>query len=211
MAKALKNRASKQSYTSASQMVLSGFESPFSQHLLVSNRWVTLANRIPWDALVNTYYRQLGNQYTGAGNINPRVAIGALIIKHLCNISDRETILQIQENMYMQYFIGYTSFTHEEPFDPSLFVDIRKRLTLEHINEINEKILGLIKTEEEARKQNISTSTGKGQPNEDNELPVKKEENKKRNQKCHSPAVTISETKHKKYSSTTKSPQPDTI
>ena len=146
MAKALKSRASKQPYLSSNQLVLSGFESPFSHHLLSTNRWVKLARRIPWDALVNTYYRQLGNQYTGASSINPRVAIGALIIKHLCNLSDRETILQIQENMYMQYFIGYTSFSHEEPFDPSLFVDIRKRLSLEHINEINEKILGLIKS-----------------------------------------------------------------
>jgi len=176
MAKALKNRASKRPYTSSNQMILSGFESPFSHHLLQSNRWIKLANRIPWDALVNTYYRQLGNQYTGAGNINPRVAIGALIIKHLCNLSDRETILQIQENMYMQYFIGYSSFSHEEPFDPSLFVDIRKRLSLEHINEINEKILGLIKSEEEANKQNNPSPNGNDQLDTDVELPVKKDE-----------------------------------
>ncbi len=144
MAKALKNRASKQGYISPQQLTLAGFESPFSTQLLSTNRWVILANRIPWDALVSTYNAQLGNKYTGAGSINPRVAIGALIIKHLCDISDRETILQIQENMYMQYFIGYSSFSNEAPFDASLFVDIRKRLTLEHINEINEKILGIM-------------------------------------------------------------------
>lgn len=148
MAKASKNRASKQDYTSPQQLVLTGFESPFSNQLLSTNRWVTLANRIPWDILVSTYNRQLGNKFTGAGSINPRVAIGALIIKHLCNISDRETILQMQENMYMQYFIGYSSFSNEVPFDASLFVDIRKRLTLEHINEINEKILGIIGKED---------------------------------------------------------------
>ncbi|MEO6220990.1 MAG: IS5 family transposase [Ginsengibacter sp.] len=144
MAKALKSRASKQDYISPQQLILPGFESPFSNQLLSTNRWVILTNSIPWDALVSTYNRQLGNKFTGAGNINTRVAIGALIIKHLCNISDRETILQIQENMYMQYFIGYSSFSNEVPFDSSLFVDIRKRLTLEHINEINEKILGLM-------------------------------------------------------------------
>jgi len=148
MAKASKNRASKQDYTSPQQLILTGFESPFANQLLSTNRWVRLANRIPWDALVSTYNRQLGNKFTGAGSINPRVAIGALIIKHLCNISDRETILQIQENMYMQYFIGYSSFSNEVPFDASLFVDIRKRLTLEHINEINEKILGIIGKED---------------------------------------------------------------
>lgn len=158
MAKALKSRASKQDYLSPRQLVLSGFESPFSNQLLSTNRWVILANSIPWDALVSTYNRQLGNKFTGAGSINPRVAIGALIIKHLCDISDRETILQIQENMYMQYFIGYSSFSNEAPFDASLFVDIRKRLTLEQINEINEKILGIIS----------KTQADKGQTNEDN-------------------------------------------
>src|SRR6476659_3750080 len=144
MVKASNIRASKQDYTSPQQLILTGFESPFANQLLSTNRWVRLANRIPWDALVSTYNRQLGNKFTGAGSINPRVAIGALIIKHLCDISDRETILQIQENMYMQYFIGYSSFSNEAPFDASLFVDIRKRLTLEQINEINEKILGIV-------------------------------------------------------------------
>ena len=79
----------------------------------------------------------------GADGINPRVAIGAMILKHICNISDRETVSQIQENMYMQYFIGYNSFSKEAPFDPSLFVEFRKRLGIEQINSINEKILGL--------------------------------------------------------------------
>src|ERR1043165_9215883 len=148
MAKALKNRASKQEYISPQQLTLAGFDSPFSNQLLSTNRWVILAHSIPWDALVSTYNRQLGNQFTGAGSINPRAAIGALIIKHLCDISDRETILQIEENMYMQYFIGYSSFSNEAPFDASLFVDIRKRLTLEHINEINEKILEIISKED---------------------------------------------------------------
>lgn len=154
MAKASKSRASKQDYLSPRQLILAGFESPFSNQLLSTNRWVTLANSIPWDALVSTYNRQLGNKFTGADSINPRVAIGALIIKHLCNISDRETILQIQENMYMQYFIGYSSFSNEAPFDASLFVDIRKRLTLEQINEINEKILGIIGKEGTDKDQN---------------------------------------------------------
>ena len=93
------------------------------------------------------YQAQMNNSQTGADGINPRVAIGAMILKHMCNMSDRETVLQIQENMYMQYFIGYSSFSTEEPFDPSLFVEFRKRLGIEQINAINEKILGLSKGE----------------------------------------------------------------
>jgi hypothetical protein len=143
MPKAQKNRASKQEYVSPNQITIEGFETPFSRLLNPNNRWVLLAHKIPWDLLVNTYQSQMDNSTTGANGINPRVAIGSMIIKHICSLSDRETVLQIQENMYMQYFIGYSSFSNEEPFDPSLFVDFRKRLGIEQINSINEKILGL--------------------------------------------------------------------
>lgn len=140
MAKAQKNRASKSRYVSPKQGVFAGFESPFHHGLDTTNRWVVLAHKIPWDDLVSVYMSQLNNQQYGAGNINPRVAIGAMLIKHICNFDDREVVLQIQENVYMQYFIGYSSFSNEVPFDPSLFVDFRKRLGIEQINAINEKI-----------------------------------------------------------------------
>lgn len=149
MAKAQKNRASKQKYVSPAQLTLTGFETPFAKNLKCDNRWVVLAEQIPWDDLTCVYQSQLHNSSTGASGINPRVALGALIIKHLCNLSDRETVQQIQENMYMQYFIGYSSYCDEEPFDPSLFVDIRKRLGIEQVNKINEQILNLSNKEEE--------------------------------------------------------------
>jgi len=143
MAKALKNRASKQKYASPQQLPIPGFETPFAQHLHPLNRWVVLARIIPWDSLVSVYQKQMRNTFTGADGINPRVAIGAIIIKHMCSFSDEETVLQIQENMYMQYFIGYSSFSNEQPFDSSLFVDFRKRLGADEVNLISEKILAL--------------------------------------------------------------------
>lgn len=143
MAKAKKSRASKLRYVSSNQLSLVGFEMPHGQSLDRSNRWVILAHQIPWDSLVSVYTRSLNNQSLGADSINPRVAIGAVIIKHLCNLSDREVLQQIQENVYMQYFLGLPSFTTERLFDPSLFVDIRKRLGAEQINEITSKILKL--------------------------------------------------------------------
>lgn len=136
MAKALKSRASKQNYVSPSQLFFTGFETPFSKNLNQSNRWIKLSHKIPWDTLVGVYQKQMGNSFMGADGINPRVAIGSMIIKHMCDLSDRETVLQIQENVYMQYFIGYSSLSDEEPFDASLFVDFRKRLGIEQINEI---------------------------------------------------------------------------
>lgn len=143
MAKASKTRASKQSYISPSQLIIEGFETPFTQKLDATNRWVQLAHRIPWDSIVSIYETQMRNSVTGASHINGRVVLGCIIIKHTCGFSDEETILQIQENMYMQYFIGYSSFSHEVPFDSSLFVEIRKRLGVELLNAINNKIVEL--------------------------------------------------------------------
>lgn len=153
MAKAQKNRASKTPYVSPNQLEFVGFESPFTKHLDPYNRWVKLAKLIPWDKIVNVYQKQLNNSITGADGINPRVAIGAIFIKHMCDLSDRETVDQIQENIYMQYFIGYSSFSYEPVFDPSLFVDLRKRFGAEQINEINETIMGLVNKEQEDKKE----------------------------------------------------------
>ena len=158
MAKAQKSRASKVPYVSPKQLELEGFESPFTKHLDPDNRWVKLAKQIPWDKIANVYQRQLNNSITGAGGINPRVAIGAIFIKHMCDLSDRETVQQIQENVYMQYFIGYSSFSYEPVFDPSLFVDLRKRFGADQINAINETIMGLVAEELKDEKQNVQQS-----------------------------------------------------
>ena len=61
----------------------------------------------------------------------------------MCNLDDRETVDQISENVYMQYFLGYSSFTNQAPFDASLFVEFRKRLGFEQLNAINERIVSL--------------------------------------------------------------------
>lgn len=157
MARASKNRASKQHYTSQTQLILPGFETPFAQHLNPDNRWVQLSQRIPWDELVRVYDSQMHNTATGASGINPRLVLGALMIKHMCDLSDRETVMQLQENMYMQYFVGFSSFCNEEPFDPSLFVEFRKRLGTEQINKINELILGVATDREDNNQSDEGT------------------------------------------------------
>ena len=56
--------------------------------------------------------------------------------------SDEESALMIQENPYLQYFCGYPGYDDEKlPFDPSLMVYFRKRLTPEVLGEINEMIV----------------------------------------------------------------------
>ena len=51
-----------------------------------------------------------------------------MIIKHKLVLSDEETVRQIQENPYLQFFCGLPAFSVQQPFAPSLFVEIRKRM-----------------------------------------------------------------------------------
>ncbi len=143
MNKARKKHAPAPVYVSPNQLSLECFHTPFEQHLNKKNRWVVLAELIPWDEICNLYLKHVGVATTGRPAISPRVVIASLIIKHMCNLDDRETVDQISENMYMQYFLGYSSFTPEAPFDASLFVEFRKRLGMDSLNAINEKIIAL--------------------------------------------------------------------
>lgn len=138
-----KKRASTPKYMSPSQAFLPGFETPFSQKLDPNNRWVLLSKRIPWDKIASLYNKRMSTSGEGRPPLSARLVIGALFIKHLNNWDDRETILQIQENMYLQYFVGYSSFTTDTAFDPSLFVEIRKRIGDKELNNINEELVKL--------------------------------------------------------------------
>jgi transposase, IS5 family len=116
------------------------FGLPFEGKLNVKNRWVILANLIPWDKLADTY-----NDAMCANNgrlaLPARLVLDALFAKHLLKVSDEETILQIQENVYLQYFIGLEVFQEAPIFDPSLFVAIRKRLGKDGVTAVENAIV----------------------------------------------------------------------
>jgi hypothetical protein len=127
-------------YTPASQLTLAGFEHPFERDLDPENRWVKMAKVIPWDELAAIYARNLDSN-SGRQSVDIRLVIGALIIKHKQKLSDRETVSTISENIYMQYFCGYKAFRVEDPFDASLFVDIRKRMGADAFDAFNDAVI----------------------------------------------------------------------
>lgn len=170
MSQPFKRRAPTPKYVSPSQGILPGFETPFTQKLDPNNRWVLLAQRIPWDKIASIYNKQMSGSSEGRPPLSARLVIGALFIKHFNNWDDRETILQIQENMYLQYFVGYTSFTIDPIFDPSLFVEIRKRLGDTELNKINEEIVKLhlstcLPTTAKVNEKDKDTESGNGLDN----------------------------------------------
>ena len=109
------------------QIPLAEFEWPFQVALDEHNRWVKMSECIPWDELAEGYYQGLSSR-RGRPLKEARLAIGAVIIKHKLCLSDRETVAQIQENPYLQYFVGLPGYQMAAPFAPSLLVEIRKRM-----------------------------------------------------------------------------------
>jgi transposase, IS5 family len=138
--KSSRKRAVTSKYISPNQLTLCGFETPFEQQLSTDNRWVKLSQLIPWDKIVQ-YYDVQFKSTEGRPPINGRVILGAVIIKHILDLTDRETIFQIRENMFMQYFLGFSTFSNDEPFSHTMFSTIRARLNLEIMEKINEVII----------------------------------------------------------------------
>lgn len=127
-------------YSSNKQLTLEGFETPFYNNLLPTNRWVKLSQIVPWDKFASVYL-SIMNSDKGRPSINPRIVLGALIIKHMENLDDRGVIAAIQENIYMQYFVGLSGFTTDPVFAPSLFVEIRKRIGNEEFDLLNVELI----------------------------------------------------------------------
>ena len=132
------------------QISFTDFNAPIGMKLNLNNRWVKKAEMIPWDEIEQRYAKLFTNR---KGNVAKplRLALGACIIQAEYGYSDEEVALQIQETAYLQFFCGYTEYNDEKPpFDPSLMVYFRKRLTPEILGEINEMIIRNSETEEKS-------------------------------------------------------------
>ena len=146
------------------QMEFEDFALPFSGKLRSDNRWVKLAKFIPWNEFEGNYSKAASKSSTGPPAKSVRVALGALIIKERMGTSDEETVEQIRENPYLQYFLGYKAYRDEQPFDPSLFVYFRKRFREKTLSDINETIARKALDEEKKLSKEKSFNDTDGKP-----------------------------------------------
>jgi hypothetical protein len=153
-------------YISERQLSIEEFKTPFQTSLLPDNRWVKLSYVVPWDDFASSYISMMNTDF-GRPGISPRIVLGALIIKHLEKLDDRGVIATIQENIYMQFFIGLKEFNPKPIFDPTLFVDIRKRVGNDIFDSLNVKLIESV-SEKNDKKQN-----NKNEKDNDNTPPNK--------------------------------------
>ena len=140
------------------QLSIEQFHISFGGTLDPGNRWVIFSSLMPWEELEETYAPQF-SPTTGAPAKPVRLAFGALFIKQRLGLTDEETVEQIRENAYMQYFLGFACYSSKAPFDPSMMVHFRKRFSQEDLNQPGELVIGFqtspLRTEQ---------STATGQP-----------------------------------------------
>ena len=144
------------------QISLSDFQQPMGMHLREDNRWVKKSQSIPWDK-IESKYADLFPSETGNVAKPLQLALGACLIQREFGYSDVETVLQIQENPYLQYFCGYAGYDDSKPpFDASSMVHFRKRLTPEMLAQINEMIIQEAKKAEDKDNQDDNKPNGGG-------------------------------------------------
>ena len=152
-------------YISQHQRKIEEFGNLYQMKLNPQNRWIKMAHHLPWDKLVKIFAEHFSD--FGRMSINPRIVIGSLIIKHKLNLSDEETVQSIEENPYMQYFLGFDEFLSQRPFSPSLFVEWRKKMGNDTFNRFSDVLLKVcfpkkIKGEQKDQAKNTAPLPNKG-------------------------------------------------
>lgn len=128
------------------QLAFHDFPGGFSGARIFSdNRWVKLAQIIPWDLVDKKYAENFVGKKTGNPAVESRMAFGSLVIKEELRLSDEDTVTMIGENPHCQYFIGMEEFLDKAPFDASKMTVFRKRFPPEAMAEINEAIIAIQK------------------------------------------------------------------
>lgn len=143
------------------------FYLPFGGKLSGSNRWVKLAVLVPWEKIEECYRQSFKGTGMGAPAKPARIAFGSLVIKERLGITDEETVEQITENPYLQYFLGLHEYREEALFDPSMMVHFRSRFGEEDFQRINSEIIRMATGTKQAEGH---SEEAKGHSGEDKEI-----------------------------------------
>ena len=120
---------------------LENIELKFEGKLAIDNRWVIMSELIPWSEFESEYAKNFSELGIGAPAKSFRIALGSLIIKERLGVSDRETVEQIRENPYLQYFLGIADYSDKALFEASMLVHFRQRIGEEIISRINRRMV----------------------------------------------------------------------
>lgn len=117
---------------------------PFGGKLNNNNRWLKLAELMPWEELEEKY-RGYFSEGMGRPAKDSRLMIGLLVVKHIKRVSDEAVVEEFMESPYVQWFCGYDGLvTDERVIDPSLLSHQRKRLGKEFFEKFESEVLSVL-------------------------------------------------------------------
>jgi len=116
---------------------------PFGGKLNENNRWLKIAELIPWDDLEDDYEKYFSERI-GRPAKDGRLVLGALMLRHIKDVSDEEIELQIQESPYLQAFCGLEDFQTGKLFDESSLSRLRKRMGAKFFKELEKKTYAVL-------------------------------------------------------------------
>ena len=146
--------------STASQIRFDDFNQGCGMQLDKNNEWIRRGDLIPWQELEHLYSVYFPSK-SGRPAHPFREALGSLIIQQRLTLSDRKTAKAIAEGPYLQYFIGLPRFQNEAPFQPTLLVEFRKRLTPEIMEQCNEIIIQALEEAEQKAKEAAPKKRGR--------------------------------------------------
>jgi hypothetical protein len=119
---------------------------PYSGQIDAENRWVKMAEMLPWDELDGIYRRYFDDRRQGVIK-KCRLITGLMVGQMILEMSDREIVSFFHENPYFQYFCGQDTFVarlNRRVIHPSLLSKRRRRLGIEYMNAFEAEVLKVL-------------------------------------------------------------------
>ena len=115
---------------------------PFGGRLDERNRWLQISELIPWPELEGEYLKHFSS--VGRPAKDAQLILGLLLLKHMTKLSDREMLVTVMENPYMQAFCGFHSMATSATLDASTLTQVRKRLGPKFFRELEKKTYAVL-------------------------------------------------------------------
>ena len=120
------------------------------ERLAEDNRWLKLAEAMPWEKLDAEYGKYFTEGY-GRPAKDSRLVCGLLVIKQLKNISDEDAVAEFMESPYLQAFCGQEYFALDNVINPGMLSERRKRLGPAFMEMLEAEMSAALRTEKDLK------------------------------------------------------------
>ena len=120
---------------------------PYSGQIDTHNRWIKLAELVPWDQM-DVIYRGYFDNGKQSVIKTSRLILGLMLGQMLLELGDRPILEYFHENPYFQYFCGQDTFvvkTEKGIIHHSLLSKRRKRLGKAYVADFEREVLEVLK------------------------------------------------------------------